>query len=209
MALHRHDDILRNRPPFSGWAVFSLCLSLLSCAEEQSTSSIPEDQDSTASRRPSQIVEDGYFEYTERGKVIQSLRASRLERWESEDDADEGPSLWHVDQGFTLFIGGTQTRHSARLSAVQGTYDDQSSRLEAWEEVVLVNHEGERLLTEHLVWSHDSDLVHTDRPVEIETAQGVLRGRGLRADSRFEKYEILAPTGSFDLEMDSETSKDP
>lgn len=209
MALHRHNEILRNRPPFSGWAVFSLCLSLLSCAEEQSTSSIPEDQDSTASRRPSQIVEDGYFEYTERGKVIQSLRASRLERWESEDDADEGPSLWHVDQGFTLFIGGTQTRHSARLSAVRGTYDDQSSRLEAWEEVVLVNHEGERLLTEHLVWSHDSDLVHTDRPVEIETAKGVLRGRGLRADSQFEKYEILAPTGSFDLGMDSETSKDP
>ena len=209
MALHRRDDTLRNRPPFMGWAVFSLCLSLWSCAEEQSTSSIPEDQDPTASRRPSQVVEDGYFEYTERGKVIQSLRASRLERWESEDDADEGPSLWHVDQGFTLFIGGTQTRHSARLSAVRGTYDDQSNRLEAWEEVVLVNHEGDRLLTEHLVWSHDSDLVHTDRPVEIETAQGVLRGRGLRADSQFEKYEILAPTGSFDLGMDSETSKDP
>ena len=209
MALHRHDDILRNRPPFMGWAVFSLCLSLLSCAEEQSTSSIPEDQDPTASRRPSQVVEDGYFEYTERGKVIQSLRASRLERWESKTTQMKGHRLWHVDQGFTLFIGGTQTRHSARLSAVRGTYDDQSSRLEAWEEVVLVNHEGERLLTEHLVWSHDSDLVHTDRPVEIETAQGVLRGRGLRADSQFEKYEILAPTGSFDLGMDSETSKDP
>ena len=209
MTLHRHDDILRNRPPFMGWAVFSLCLSLFGCAEEQPASTSLENQDLSASRRPSQVVEDGYFEYTERGKVIQSLRASRLERWESEDDTDEVPSLWHVDEGFTLFIGGTQSRHSARLSAVRGTYDDQSSRLEAWEEVVLVNHEGERLLTEHLVWSHDSDLVRTDRPVEIETVQGVLRGRGLRADSQFEKYEILAPTGSFDLGMDSGTSEDP
>ena len=123
--------------------------------------------------RPSQIVEDGYFEYTERGKVIQSLKASMLVRWESENTDNETPSLWHVDKGFTLFIGGTQTRHSARLSAVRGTYDDESSRLEAWEEVELINHQGERLLTEHLVWSHDSDLVHTDRPVEIETAQGI------------------------------------
>ena len=211
MSLSRPACVLKNRPPFEGWAVFSLCvsLSLFGCADEQPSSSIPDNQDPTASRRPSQVVEDGYFEYTERGKVIQSLRASRLERWESKDEADEGPSLWHVEEGFTLFIGGTQNRHSARLSAVRGTYDDQSSRLEAWEEVVLVNQQGERLLTEHLIWSHDSDLVHTDRPVEIETAQGVLRGRGLRADSQFEKYEILAPTGSFDLGMDSETSGKP
>lgn len=209
MALSKHNDMLRNRPPFAGWAVFSLCVSMsvLGCGDEGSTSPNAGDQDTIEARRPSQIVEDGYFEYTERGKVIQSLKASKLERWETEDGEDNSPSLWHVDQGFTLFIGGTQTRHSARLSAVRGTYDDQTSRLEAWEEVVLVNQQGERLLTEHLVWSHDSDLVHTDRPVEIETAQGVLRGRGLRADSQFEKYEILAPTGSFDLGMDSETSK--
>lgn len=207
MTLRRPIDLLRNRPSFAGWAVFSLCVSLLGC--EGASPPPTESQNTPETRRPSQVVEDGYFEYTERGKVIQSLQASHLERWETEGEESEVPSLWHVDQGFTLFIGGTQTSHSARLSAVRGTYDDQSSRLEAWEEVVLVNQQGERLLTEHLVWSHDSDLVHTDRPVEIETAQGILRGRGLRADSQFEKYEILAPTGSFDLGMDDESSKEP
>ena len=65
--------------------------------------------------------------------------------------------------------------------------------------VVLVNDKGERLETEHLVWSHDSDLVYTTRPVSIETAQGMLRGRGLRSDSHFERYEILNPTGSFEV----------
>jgi lipopolysaccharide export system protein LptC len=79
--------------------------------------------------------------------------------------------------------------------------------LEAWEEVILVNEAGDMLLTEHLIWSHDSDLVRTQRPVEIRTAQGVLRGRGLKADSRFERYEILAPTGSFELGM-TETESD-
>ena len=74
------------------------------------------------------------------------------------------PGWWHVDGGFTLYIGGTQAKHNAKLSAVRGTYDDEAGRLEAWEEVVLVNEEGERLETEHLIWSHDFDLVRTNRP---------------------------------------------
>tara|TARA_X000000950_G_scaffold288939_1_gene408541 strand:+ start:4214 stop:4750 length:537 start_codon:yes stop_codon:yes gene_type:complete len=159
-------------------------------------------QDAMPDMRPSQVVLEGYFEYTERGRVVQSLEAAKLERWESSESAEETPDVWHVDGGFTLYIGGTQAKHNAKLSAVRGTYDDEAGRLEAWEEVVLVNEEGERLETEHLIWSHDSDLVRTDRPVAIHSAQGVLRGRGLTSDSRFERYEILSPTGSFDLGMD-------
>lgn len=150
---------------------------------------------------PIQVVEHGYFEYTERGKLIQALEANRLERWDHSEG--EGPQpdapLWQVSEGFTLFIGGNRDRHAATLKADRGTYNDQAGRLEAWDNVVLVNNKGERLETEHLVWSHDSDLVYTRRPVSIETAQGLLRGRGLRSDSRFERYEILNPTGSFEV----------
>ena len=39
--------------------------------------------DAMPDMRPSQVVLDGYFEYTERGRVVQSLEASKLERWES------------------------------------------------------------------------------------------------------------------------------
>ena len=150
---------------------------------------------------PIQVVEQGYFEYTERGKLVQALEANRLERWDnSEGKSDqENAPLWQVSEGFTLFIGGNRERHAATLQADRGTYNDQAGRLEAWDNVVLVNTQGERLETEHLVWSHDSDLVYTKRPVSIETAQGLLRGRGLRSNSRFERYEILNPTGSFDV----------
>lgn len=150
---------------------------------------------------PIQVVEQGYFEYTERGKLIQALEANRLERWdhpEGERTQADAP-LWQVSEGFTLFIGGNRDRHAATLQADRGTYNDQAGRLEAWDNVLLVNTKGERLETEHLVWSHDSDLVCTNRPVSIETAQGLLRGRGLRSDSRFERYEILNPTGSFEV----------
>ena len=191
-----------NRSPFKVWAVFVFGMVGLGGCQPNDTPATEEANGLVeGQRRPAQVVEGGYFEYTERGEVIQSLEANRLERWEhgdSEDKASLDP-LWQVDRGFTLYIGGTKDSHSARLSAIRGTYDDQKGRLEAWEEVELVNEAGDMLFTEHLIWSHDSDLVRTERPVEIRTAHGVLRGRGLTADSHFERYEIASPTGSFDL----------
>ena len=194
-----------NRSPLGGWAVFLLCALLMACGPSPEAETT---QDAMPDMRPSQEVLEGYFEYTERGRVVQSLEAAKLERWESSESAEETPDVWHVDGGFTLYIGGTQAKHDAKLSAVRGTYDDEAGRLEAWEEVVLVNEEGERLETEHLIWSHDSDLVRTDRPVAIHSTQGVLRGRGLNSDSRFERYEILSPTGSFDLGMDDTAAEE-
>ena len=205
MALRHATQHAGNRPPLGGWAVFSLCALLMACGPSPEAETT---HDAMPDMRPSQVVLDGYFEYTERGRVVQSLEASKLERWESSESAEETPDVWHVDGGFTLYIGGTQAKHDAKLSAVRGTYDDEAGRLEAWEEVVLVNEEGERLETEHLIWSHDSDLVRTDRPVAIHSAQGVLRGRGLNSDSRFERYEILSPTGSFDLGMDDTAAEE-
>lgn len=205
MASRRIMKLAENRSPFWGWAVFLLCALLMACGPSPGAETT---QDSMPDTRPSQVVLEGYFEYTERGRVVQSLEAAKLERWESSESAEETPDVWHVDGGFTLYIGGTQARHNAKLSAVRGTYDDEAGRLEAWEEVVLVNEEGERLETEHLIWSHDSDLVRTDRPVAIHSAQGVLRGRGLTSDSRFERYEILSPTGSFDLGMEDTAAEE-
>ena len=209
MPLWPPQDPVKNRSPFGVWAVFAFVgLGALGACQPSPDEAVPEDLE-VFRTRPSQSVEQGYFEYTERGEVVQSLRAARLERWEAEDTETDVPDVWHVDGGFTLYIGGTEGHHTARLSAIRGTYDDEAGKLEAWDDVVLVNDDGERLETEHLVWSHDSDLVRTQRPVEIHTAQGVLRGRGLTSDSRFERYQILKPTGSFELGMDHQSEQRP
>ncbi len=212
MSFPAREPAFRNRSPYGVWAVSALGLFVAAgCGPLDRTKldagALPEE----APRMPAQVVEGGYFEYTERGEVIQALEAAKLERWENESSEDNAllDPLWQVDEGFTLYIGGTKTSHTARLSAVRGTYDDQAGRLEAWENVELVNESGDRMQTEHLIWSHDSDLVRTNRPVEIHTAQGVLRGRGLRADSRFERYEILSPTGSFELGVDADRVQAP
>ncbi len=186
------------------WAVCvtaaALLTPLMGCGTSLDADDVAQEE-ATQQGTPTQVVEQGVFQYTERGRIVQVLEAERIERWENDQEEGKSPAMWRVDQGFVLYIGGDQTTHEASLSATRGTYDDVHGHLEAWDDVVLINRQGDRLSSEHLVWLHDSDVVRTHRPVEITTAQGVLRGRGLRADSRFERYEILAPTGSFDLGM--------
>jgi LPS export ABC transporter protein LptC len=139
-----------------------------------------------------QVIIDGSFQYSEKGEVRNILEAGKLERFENND-------IWQVDDGFTLYIEGDKSTNRAQLSGGRGTYDSKIGHLIARDGVLLVNSEGDKLKTEYLVWSHDSDKVHTNRSVSVETATGVLFGKGLEADGSFENYKILEPTGSFDL----------
>ena len=175
---------------------------LLGCLKTDRSSSSSDKSESENS--PVQEVLGGYFEYSKRGKVIQSLSATKMTRWAQSNGPAESSVDWKVDDGFTLYIGGSKSSHNASLSARRGTYNEKSSQLEAWGEVVLINEVGDKLLTEHLIWSHDSDMVKTNDAVEIFTKEGVLRGQGLTADSQFERYEILKPSGSFDLGITSD-----
>ena len=143
-----------------------------------------------------QIIHGGTFQYSEKGDVKNVLKAGRLERWKDDGFVNE---IWRVSEGFTLYIEGDRINHEAVLIGGRGTYDAKIGHLIAHDDVVLINNEGEKLQTEFLVWSNDSDRVYTNRPVRIETLTGTLEGKGLESDSKFENYRILNPTGAFEL----------
>ena len=143
-----------------------------------------------------QIIHGGTFQYSEKGDVRNVLKAGRLERWK--DDGFEN-EVWRVSEGFTLYIEGDRINHEAVLIGGRGTYDADMGHLIAHDDVILINNEGEKLQTEFLVWSNDSDRVYTNRPVLIKTLTGTLEGKGLESDSKFENYRILNPTGAFEL----------
>ena len=179
--------------------VYSLKISLVYCVfivaigcdvDDQLAEASPGDELDTS--LSIQVIIDGSFQYSEKGEVRNVLEAGKLERFENND-------IWEVDEGFTLYIEGDRITNRAKLSGGRGTYDSKTGHLIARDGVLLVNSEGDKLKTEYLVWSHDSDKVHTNRSVSVQTATGVLFGKGLEADGRFENYKILEPTGSFDL----------
>ena len=143
-----------------------------------------------------QVIKGGAFQYSEKGQIKNVLHAGRLERWKSDGSSTE---IWRVSEEFILYIEGDREVHEAVLSGGRGTYNADLGHLVAHDDVELINHEGEKLNTEYLVWSNDSDRVHTNRPVSIETKTGTLQGNGLEADSKFENSRILNPTGAFEL----------
>jgi LPS export ABC transporter protein LptC len=169
------------------FASFLIFLSGCVTSDETLTESISETENIST-----QIITLGEFVYSEKGDVKNILEAGILERSENHD-------IWKVSGGFRLYIGGDKSNYQAVLSGGRGNYNPNSGHLIARDGVELINLEGERLNTEYLVWSHDSDKVHTDRPVSIHTSTGTLHGKGLEADSRFEHYRILDPTGAFDV----------
>jgi LPS export ABC transporter protein LptC len=174
-------------------ARYLLLLLLAGCNSEENNSVPAEELEEIAL----QVISGGTFQYSEKGDIKNVLSAGRLERWESDGDASE---VWRVSGGFTLYIDGDKSDHDAKLSGGRGTYDAEKGHLVAYDGVELVNNDNERLRTEYLVWSNDSDRVHTNRPVSIETSTGTLYGKGLEADSKFENYKIIDPTGAFDLQ---------
>jgi len=180
--MKRHSVVL-----FFLFACFSIFQ--LGCVtnEETLTESVSETENLST-----QVITLGEFVYSEKGEIKNILEAGRLERSEDHD-------IWKVSEGFRLYIGGDKSNYQAVLSGGRGNYNPNSGHLIARDGVELINLEGERLNTEYLVWSHDSDKVHTNRPVSIQTSTGTLHGKGLEADSRFEHYRILDPTGAFDV----------
>jgi hypothetical protein len=75
--------------------------------------------------------------------------------------------------------------------------------MQASEDVILKNTKGEQLNTEELIWYQDSAKIVTDKFVQITRADGVLFGKGLESDDRFQSYTIKQITGDLYLKEDS------
>jgi LPS export ABC transporter protein LptC len=137
-----------------------------------------------------QTVLNGTYYYTENGELTNVLEAAVLDRYEGEISRIE------VSGGFVLTTFDSIGNTDAIISANYGTYFDLEGRLIARENVVLVNAEGSRLNTEELYFVQDSDLVYTDKNITITSDDGIIYGKGLVSDSRFQKRQIKQVTGT-------------
>lgn len=73
-------------------------------------------------------------------------------------------------------------------------------RMSVMDHVVFVNLQGERLETEMLSWSQDSNKVFTDRPVKITRSTDIIYGQGLDAAEDFSRYTVRRVTGMLDID---------
>ena len=72
--------------------------------------------------------------------------------------------------------------------------------MEAKYDVVIVNSEGERLNTEHLIWDRKNQRIYSNVFVTITTEDEVIMGEGFESNESFTKYKILKPKGTISQE---------
>lgn len=143
---------------------------------------------------PLQIVKNGTFHYTEEGRLINTLEATELKRFGGEIPRVE------VSGGFKMFIYDSLEQLDATLSASRGTFLDNERRLEAKENVMVVNKNLDSLITEELIWVQDSNLVYSNKFVQITTKDGTIFSDGLITDSHFSKYRLKQVSGDMIVE---------
>jgi LPS export ABC transporter protein LptC len=146
------------------------------------------DMDATA---PDRVTTGAEYFYSDSGIVRNRLRAGKVEEYMTEERQKTVMS-----DGVELVFFNPDGGQGSVLTARQGLIKPRKNRMEVRDHVVFTNVRGERLETEHLVWSQDSDRVWTDQPVKIIRAEDILYGQGLDANEDFSRYTIRRLTGT-------------
>jgi LPS export ABC transporter protein LptC len=114
----------------------------------------------------------------------------------------EGPSsevVRYFDRGFKLQFYRTDGALESTITANKGEFYETSGRAVARGNVVLVSAKNEQLKTEELTWLQATDKIRTDKNVTITTADEILYGEGMEANSNFSEYTIFKLKGTVRL----------
>jgi LPS export ABC transporter protein LptC len=82
-------------------------------------------------------------------------------------------------------------RETMRLQAAEGDLSGNNQSVNLRGDVVLTSTQGFVLKTDHLAYNKEDDRLQTDAKVLLESAQGVLRGRGLIVAPEQERLQLL------------------
>jgi LPS export ABC transporter protein LptC len=86
------------------------------------------------------------------------------------------------------------------LKANYGIHYPSRKRMEVKYNVEVVNKDGEKLNTEHLIWDEAQHKIYSDAFVKITTAKEIIMGKGLESNQDFTNYQIKEVTGTIQLD---------
>ena len=136
--------------------------------------------------------------YSDSAKLKIKLQAPKLDRY-----------LWkkpylEFTEGLNLIMYDEDGEADSQIKANYAINFEQDNRMEAMNDVIVVNRYGEKLNTEHLIWDARSKKIFTDEFVKITTKEEILFGDGLEANEDFTRYKILNIKGTVSINDDFE-----
>lgn len=105
-----------------------------------------------------------------------------------------------MPKGLFVVFYDNKGKESTTLKADYGVRYETSKRMEVKYNVEVINANGEKLNTEHLIWDEQKKKITSDAFVKITTAKEIIMGKGLEANQDFTQYEIKEVTGTIRVE---------
>ena len=170
------------------------CAALFGCKNDLDTVAAVD----LPSNAPDRVTTSAEYFYSDSGIVRNRLRAGRVD-----DYLEEGRQRTVMSEGIELLFFDPHGGPGSTLTARRGTVDNKKHRMQVDENVVFVNARGEKLETEQLIWSQDSDRVYTSKPVRITRQNDIIYGQGLDANQDFSRYTVRKITGNLFIDQDT------
>jgi len=131
--------------------------------------------------------------YSDSARVKIKLTAPVLNRFEGNNPYSEFP------KGLVVLFYDETLNVKSKLTANYAIRYERENRMEAKNDVVVINAKGEKLNTEHLIWDEKKQIIYSKEFVKITTADEIIMGEGFEANQTFTKYKINKIKGTINL----------
>lgn len=137
---------------------------------------------------------DSEIFYTENAELKVKAFAPVMNRYVGDVSYNEMPD------GINIVFYDSASIESSRLTANYAIDHLTTNIMEAKNDVVILNSEGEQINTEHLIWDRNKQKIYSEVFVKITTADEIIMGEGFESNEDFTKYKILKPKGTITKE---------
>jgi len=154
-----------------------------------------------ATELPAEESENIKIIYSDSGYSKMVIEAPKLERFNTEKAYTEFKDGIHVT--FFNKLG----EQESELFADYAIDYEKENMMEAKGNVIVVNVNGDRLNTEHLVWLKTEKRIKSNEFVKIETQEEIIYGDGLDANEDFTQYRIKNIKGVITINEEKENAE--
>ena len=120
------------------------------------------------------------------------------EEWSIFDKKD--PPYWAFEKGVYLEKFDTLFRVDASIKADTAYYHEKKKLWELRGHVQILSQRGDRFQTDLLFWDEKKEKVYSDKYIQIEQEDKLIRGYGFESNQNLTEYEIKNTTGIFTIE---------
>ena len=112
----------------------------------------------------------------------------------------KNPPYWAFEKGVYLEKFDTLFRIEASIKADTAYYHEKKKLWELKGNVQIMSLRGDKFQTELLFWDEKKEKVYSDKYIQIEQDDKVIRGYGFESNQDLTEYEIKNTTGIFTIE---------